>query len=170
MARNKNRIYMVLYHYSNDDRYHAALLVSKKPPGTERWRYHVINRLTPVRGGVRQDWVFDVVILGSRTTRMLALVLLGKTQRNCEDFSEPLASAPIVQDDVGWTCENWVFGAVQHLVNSGLMAPPAVAIETLYGVAAQLANEFKRLPPEERLRTPVPTCDSAGQLIESEIV
>ncbi|KIN98250.1 hypothetical protein M404DRAFT_853188 [Pisolithus tinctorius Marx 270] len=117
MARNKKRIYMSLYARtgSQEHIHHFALLVSPKNPtgnNLSTWRLHAMNRPNPAYA-TQQEWQYKPAIVPGRTTRLLALVLLGKTQRSGEDISNILTAVELVQDDPSWTCKEWVFGAIE---------------------------------------------------------
>ncbi|KAH9941997.1 hypothetical protein B0H21DRAFT_539205 [Amylocystis lapponica] len=172
MTGSRSRLYMGLYKRTRGQGYHMALLLSPKSPtdSVAIWRYHATNKPNPETPVTQQDWVYEPMQVFGRDSRLLALVLLDKTGRCGEDLARVLASAPVVQSDPNWNCRSWLFGAVQHLVNRGFMTPTPVPVEQLHSIAATLADDFGKLPAEERERSPIPTCDSAGQKIRSEMV
>jgi len=106
MPRNKNRIYMAFYSRSKPDDYHMAVLVSPKNPApndTNTWRLHVMNKPNPSRL-TQQEWKYEPLEVIGRTGRLLALGLLGKTDKSGKEVSEMLGAVEVVQDDIGWLC------------------------------------------------------------------
>ncbi|KAH9949238.1 hypothetical protein B0H21DRAFT_729144 [Amylocystis lapponica] len=174
MSQSRNRIYMGLYKRTGPrgKDYYTTLLLSPESPDDSMaiWRYHITAKPNPTTPVTQQDWTYETMQVFGRDSRLLSLVLLDKTERRGEDFARALATAPIVLSDPSWNWRGWVFGAVQHLINIGFMAPTAVPVEQLHSIAVTLADEFGRLSADEREDNPIPTCDSAGQRIESEMV
>lgn len=115
MPRNKNRIYMAFYSRSKFDGYHMAVLVSPKNPNpndTNTWRLHVMNKPNPSRL-TQQEWKYEPLEVIGRTGRLLALGLLGKTDKSGKEVSEMLGAVEVVQDDMGWNCKSWTFSAIE---------------------------------------------------------
>ena len=117
MTRNKNRIYMALYARSGPQGHihHVALLVSPKNPDANSqntWWLHAKNKPNPAYA-VQQEWQYEALKVSGRTSRLIALVLLGKTERTGEDIGNVLTEVELVQNDSSWTCKEWVFSAIE---------------------------------------------------------
>lgn len=57
----------------------------------------------------------------------------------------------------------------QVLIERDLIEVPVLDLQKLHRRAGALADAFWRLPEDERRRSPIPTCNTAGERIESEI-
>ena len=117
MTRNKNRIYLALYARTGPQSHihHISLLVSPKKPdpnGNNTWRFHVMNIPNPAYVTM-QEWQYQALLVLGRTTRLIALVLLGKTVKSGEEIGQILTAVDIVQDNPSWTCKEWVFSAIE---------------------------------------------------------
>jgi hypothetical protein len=99
---------MAFYSRSKPDDYHMAVLVSPKNPApndTNTWRLHVMNKPNPSRL-TQQEWKYEPLEVIGRTGRLLALGLLGKTDKSGKEVSEMLGAVEVVQDDIGWNCKS----------------------------------------------------------------
>jgi hypothetical protein len=115
MTRNKNRIYMGFYARSGHDNYHTVILVSpknSKPDDNTTWQLDVRNRPDPSRS-TQEKWVYSPLLVEGRSSRLLALVLLGKTKAKGQELSEALGAVEVVQDDKNWNCVTWTLSAIQ---------------------------------------------------------
>ncbi|KAH7913240.1 hypothetical protein BJ138DRAFT_1146455 [Hygrophoropsis aurantiaca] len=171
MTRNKNRIYMAFYSRSGGSDYHLALLLSPKNPkpnDRDTRRFHAMNRPDPNRIS-QQEWVYESIQVFGRTSRLLALALLGKTEMDDNELSDLLASVKLVQDDANWNCRSWVFSAIEVLRSNGIITATPLSPNELYVIGSQVASEFLKLTPAAREKVPVPTCDAAGKTISSEM-
>ena len=61
----------------------------------------------------QQEWQYDATTTYTRTTRMTALVLLGKTESSGEQLNEILSRVEMVQDDPSWSCKEWACSAIE---------------------------------------------------------
>lgn len=117
MGRNKQRIYLALYTRTGQrsDIPHVALLLCPKKTNqadTNTWRFHAMNRPN-TDFTTQQEWQYDGTTTHGRTNRMMALVLLGKTENDGEHLNEILSQVEMVQDDPSWSCKEWVFSAIE---------------------------------------------------------
>ena len=120
MVRNKNRIYLAFYARSGHDNYHVAILICPKNSKGIIWRLHVMNRPNPSLV-TQQEWVYEYRTFIGRTSHLLALGLLGKTEKSGEEMSEVLRGVEIVQDDITWTCKSWALSAIEASPSPGFM-------------------------------------------------
>ncbi|KAJ8469979.1 hypothetical protein ONZ45_g16707 [Pleurotus djamor] len=170
LGTNKNRIYMAFY-ARTDEKFHMGLLVMPKTvAGNEKttWRLHAINRPDPSRR-IQQRWDYEGDAVPARTPRILALVLLGKTEMSGRSVSDLLgAYVKPKQDDPMWNCKLWVFSAIEFLRIKAII-PAGLSPCQLYDVGARVAREEGNLATNDRLARPVPTRDAVGQVIPSEV-
>jgi hypothetical protein len=61
----------------------------------------------------QQEWRYEVTTTYGRTNRMVALVLLGKTEISGEQLDVILSQVGIVQDDPTWSCKTWALCAIE---------------------------------------------------------
>lgn len=61
----------------------------------------------------QQEWCYDATSTYGCTNRMIALVLLGKTEMSGEQLDEILSQVGMVQDDPTWSCKEWAFSAIE---------------------------------------------------------
>jgi hypothetical protein len=127
-----------------------------------------------------QEWHHQAIIVSSCANRLIALVLLGKTEKRGEEIGHIL-KADIVWDNPSWTCKEWVFSAVevsqlshliyaiQPLIKQNIVDRPPIPLENLYAISSTLADAFKEISKKVRGNFPVPTCDNSGVVIPSEV-
>lgn len=116
-----------------------------KPDDNNTWRLHVMNRPNPNRPSTQQEWVYDPLQIIGRTSRLLALVLLGKTEVSGEELSEMLDAVEMTQDDRNWDCTTWTLGAVRYMLNQGAIPPIPISLESLCDAGSQAAREFSNM-------------------------
>ncbi|KAJ3778779.1 hypothetical protein FB446DRAFT_821411 [Lentinula raphanica] len=173
--RNKLRICVALYwrnsQFRNDDScdsYHSAiLLVPKSIPmvtGTT-WRFHAINDLrSTIYGGQEIFWSYEPSHTALRTSRLLALVFLGKLSPDVSpgDLDAIFHNyVPVIQNDPTYTCNTWTRSAIQVMKNQGIIDAP-IPPEMIMANGERFADNFELVHS-----LPVPTCDIYGQSIDS---
>jgi len=121
-----------------------------------------MNKPNPSRL-TQQEWKYEPLEVMGRTGRLLALGLLDKSGK---EVSEMLRTVEVVQDDMGWDCKSWTFGAIDHLRDQGIIRAMPLSLDDLYDVGSQIARNFATTSPEN---VTVPTFNSAGEVIKSEI-
>ena len=124
MTRNKNRIYIAFFARPGHDNFHTAILVTPKNPKPNEntsWQLHVINRPDTSRAN-QEEWVYNPQQTDGRTSRLMALILLGKTEANGQELSEMLGAVEVVQDVSNWNCTSWTLSTVQASPSLPLIA------------------------------------------------
>ncbi|KAJ3710476.1 hypothetical protein C8R42DRAFT_379013 [Lentinula raphanica] len=179
--RNKPRICVALYfrgeHHrhpdSTTDSYHSAILLVPKSLKTAvtAWRFHATNSIrTHLEPGGQSIFITDMVWryepsqTTMRTTRLLALVFLGKLPSEVSPHDLNVIfrdNVPVVQNDPTWTCNSWTRSAIEVMKNHGIINAP-IQPEMIMANGEYFADNF-----ELDRNLPVPTCDIYGQSIDS---
>ena len=91
-----------------------------------------MNKPNPSRP-TSQEWKYEPLQVIGRTGRLLALGLLGKTEKSGRAISEMLRAVELVQDDTSWNCKSWAFSAIEAstkkrapLRSSGFITDPYI--------------------------------------------
>jgi len=182
MRQKKQRLYLAFYTrhdrhdevksagpVSYDSRFHSALLLTPKKPKSEASasRYQVALSKNADTG--RLEWTFSAESkISARMPDLLALVLLGKVPA---EIGEPamrdlLRGVAVSQSDppVYWHSRVWICDAMDLLVEKGIIPKLPASPEGAWYRGGELARRFRLTS-----RKPVPTCNTRGIIIESEI-
>jgi hypothetical protein len=111
----ERHIYIAFFSRSGHEDYHTAILVSPRNPeadGNRTWQLHVMNRINPTRR-TQEEWEYEPLLVAGRPSRLLALVLLSKTELSGRELSEMLRAVEVIQDDTNWNCRTWTLSAAQ---------------------------------------------------------
>ncbi|RDB23487.1 hypothetical protein Hypma_008956 [Hypsizygus marmoreus] len=167
--RNKDRLYLAYYYRGAAGKgYHVALLLTPKNPSQEVsncYQYHATN--PPAPGG--QVWKFQPLRVPPRTDKLLAALLLGKTEHDNKTIENLLLEqVPVVQGDPVWRCRHWCWNAIQTLIDHGIIAPLDGTPQEVWQRGIDFASTV--VLDSNFFSSPVPTCDQHGVRIDSELV
>lgn len=134
MARNKHRLYIVLYRRKTKPGFHFALMLSPKkgthnPSDRHCHIYHVINT---IQSSVKFDlngmppWRYEHRVVDSLGEGMITgRVLIAKLPTHellathAERTHDILVHVPLIQDDTQWDCRVWMNHALAALRAEG---------------------------------------------------
>ncbi|KAJ7609996.1 hypothetical protein DFH06DRAFT_1374769 [Mycena polygramma] len=144
LNHNKKRLYLAFYSRgakADDVPFHTALLLAPKSPAgdvADTTRYHVVN---PIEDG-RVVWKFEGKATSARTTKLVAVMLLGKVVRG-KDVDGVLRAALAAA------------GILRELPGDG---------QTLWNTGMVFAGA-----QDPKLDAPIATCDCKGGVLASVI-
>lgn len=135
MPRNKPRLLLALYaRPKHPDRHHYALLISEKPgkqpPGFSATKFHALNTLQNISGGVSQPWRYESTRIPdvSAEHRLLACIVIAKVLGEASAI-RTMESVPVYQRDdpdreaaAAFDCVAWVRAAFTQLRTSTAVA------------------------------------------------
>ncbi|KAF2839085.1 hypothetical protein M501DRAFT_1031231 [Patellaria atrata CBS 101060] len=170
ISRNKDRLYVALYHHKREGENHWALLASSKdanPDSTNR--YHATNKLVKRDGTLKSTWEFEhYPLLETKNARLLVKVLIGKIKSSQYNFERSLERVPIVQDNPEWTCLTWIRNAMQQLARDKILSDSSVTDWTF--IEAKSSSYAKRKKDEGRFEEWTETTPTYDLMAEREIV
>ncbi|KAJ6516739.1 hypothetical protein C8R47DRAFT_1088176 [Mycena vitilis] len=165
LNHNKKRLYLAFYSRSakaDDVPFHTALLLAPKTPAddvVDTTRFHVVN---PIEDG-RVVWKFEGKATSARTTKLVAVMLLGKVGRG-KDVERVLRDVRVVQNDPHWRCCQWAWEAIDALVAAGILRELPGDGQTLWSTGMVFAGA-----QDPTLDAPIATCDCKGDALASVI-
>lgn len=113
MARNKWRLYIILYAHSSPNKFHWAIALGPKreTPDDETKsgvKFHAVNIFAS--GEISQTWTMleEDIVPGATQGLSVARIILGKIpKQDVDSVKSILRNAPVTNGDLKWRCRNW---------------------------------------------------------------
>ncbi|KAI0080958.1 hypothetical protein K474DRAFT_1672242 [Panus rudis PR-1116 ss-1] len=170
-----NSIYLAVFDRAKgDNSVHVAILFTpQNPPANQQTSFmlHAMNYPIPKTKPSDPEigWKFQSRPAFARTPLLRSLVLLGTTKRNAAEIEDLLKKVPVGQGN-DFDCQVWAMDAVRYLTKSKTIPQLRISLDDLYKIAKNMAIKFQGVKPEDRMKRAIPTCDTAGNEIQSEVL
>ncbi|KAJ3517916.1 hypothetical protein NLJ89_g197 [Agrocybe chaxingu] len=177
-SKNRRRLYIAFYVRSirnpDDVKFHTSLLVMQKCPdiGSMERNTLKLDAVNDITEDGMEYWRYNYSKVNTRTLRLAGLQLLAKLDDDIKDETliELLQKVYVSPnaDDISWRCHNWVWEAVELLVENDIV-PPLPDRMTARDVWQVSYNRLESDKFDNMLQDPVRTFDTRGNIIKSEI-